>query len=100
MHCLEISARHVRGLTIQTNQCEGTAIVTSLLVSSTLVQVPLLRVTVQPGSENGLQKPSQVMIDKIMTLKRDQLGRAYGHIGPEVLLEIERGLAVFLGIAT
>ena len=88
------------GLTIQTNQFEGTATVTILLVSSTFVQAPLLRVTVQPGSENGLQKPSQVMIDKIMTLKRDKLGRAFGHIGPEVLLEIERGLAVFLGIAT
>jgi mRNA interferase MazF len=73
--------------------------VTVLLVSGTLVDAPLLRVTVPPSSENGLQKPSQVMVDKAMTVKREQVGRAIGHIDPEALLEIERRLAVFLGIA-
>jgi mRNA interferase MazF len=86
-------------LIIQADQFEGTATVTVLLVSSTLVDAPLLRVTVHPSSANGLQKPSQVMVDKAMTLKREKVGRAIGHIDPEALLEIERRLAVFLGIA-
>ena len=68
-------------------------------VTSTLVAAPLLRVTVQPSAENGLQKPSQVMVDKAMTVKRDKVGPAFGHIDADALVEVERCLAVFLGIA-
>ena len=64
-----------------------------------LVAAPLLRVTVQPSAENGLQKPSQVMVDKAMTVKRDKLGLAFGRIDADALVEVERCLAVFLGIA-
>jgi mRNA interferase MazF len=35
--------------------------------TSDLQDAPLLRVPVEPDSENGLQKPSQIMIDKIVT---------------------------------
>ncbi len=72
---------------------------TVLLVSRTLVKAPLLRVTVHPNAENGLQRPSQVMVEKPMTVKRETLGQAFGHIDSGALLEIERCLAVFLGIA-
>ena len=73
--------------------------VTVLLVSSTLVDAPLLRVTIEPSDANGLQKPSQVMVDKAMTVKRDKLGAAFGAATDEAMLEIGRCLAVFLGIA-
>ena len=86
-------------LVIQTDQfCEHTT-VTVLLVTSTLVAAPLLRVTIQPNIVNGLQKPSQVMVDKAMTIKRDKIGQAFGHIDVDVMLEVDRCLAVFLGIA-
>ncbi|CDS47907.1 Growth inhibitor [Polaromonas sp. CG9_12] len=86
-------------LIIQSDQFNEHASVTVLLVSSALVAAPLLRVTVQPNPENGLQKPSQVMVDKAMTVKKDKLGEAFGHLNAEGMLEIERCLAVFLGIA-
>lgn len=44
--------------------------VTVLLVSSTLIDAPLFGVTIQPTRENGLQKTSQVMVDKAMTVRR------------------------------
>ena len=62
-------------LVIQTDQFNEQATVTVLLVSSTLVAAPLFRITVQPNPENGLQKPSQVMIDKAMTVKRAKVGQ-------------------------
>ncbi|CDS48053.1 Growth inhibitor [Polaromonas sp. CG9_12] len=65
-------------LIIQSDQFNEHASVTVLLVSSALVAAPLLRVTVQPNPENGLQKPSQVMVDKAMTVKKDKLGEAFG----------------------
>ena len=86
-------------LILQADQFTGTATVTVLLVSGTLVEAPLLRVTVHPNAQNGLRRPSQVMVDKAMTVKREKLGQVFGRIDSEALLEIERCLAVFLRIA-
>ena len=84
---------------IQADQFDEHATVTVLPVTSTLVAVPLLRITFQPNAENGLQKPSQVRVDKAMTVMRDKLGPAFGHIDADALAEVERCLAVFLGLA-
>jgi mRNA interferase MazF len=86
-------------LVIQANQFDAHTSTTLLPITSVLVAAPLLRVTVQPSEENGLQKTSQVMIDKTMTVKRDKIGPAFGRIDEDALVEIERCLAVFLGIA-
>lgn len=73
--------------------------VTVLPITSTLVAAPLLRVSVTPNASNGLRKPSQVMVDKAMTVRRDKVGPRFGRIDPDALVEVERCLAVFLGIA-
>jgi mRNA interferase MazF len=86
-------------LVIQADQFNEHTSVTVLPITSTLVMAPLLRITVQPSAENGLQKPSQVMVDKAMTVKRDKMGPAFGRIEANTLSEVERCLAVFLGIA-
>lgn len=86
-------------LVIQANQFGEHTSVTVLPVTSTLVAAPLLRITVQPSAENGLQQPSQVMADKAVTVLRSKVGPAFGRIDPVALLEVERCLAVFLGIA-
>lgn len=52
-----------------------------------------------PSADNGLTRPLRVMIDKVMTVRRDRLGKILGHLAPDDLLEIDRCLAVFLGIA-
>jgi len=86
-------------LVIQANHFSEHSSVTVLPITSTLVAAPLLRVTLQPSAENGLQKPSQVMVDKTMTVKRDKVGPAFGQIDADTLVQVERCLAVFLGIA-
>jgi len=86
-------------LVIQANHFSEHSSVTVLPITSRLVEAPLLRVTVQPSAENGLQKPSQVMVDKTMTVKRDKVGSAFGRIDADALVQVERCLAVFLGIA-
>ena len=86
-------------LVIQADQFEEHATVTVLPVTSTLVAAPLLRIAVQPSAANGLQKPSQVMVDKAMTVKHDKVGQPFGRIDVDSMVEIERCLAVFLGIA-
>ncbi len=86
-------------LVMQADQFSEHTSVTVLPVTSTLVTAPLLRITVQPTADNGLQKPSQVMVDKAVTVLRDKVGPAFGRIDTTLLTEVERCLAVFLGIA-
>lgn len=86
-------------LVIQSDQFNEHATVTVLLVSSTLVDAPLLRVTIRPSETNGLQKTSQVMVDKAITVKRDKFGKPFGAASDATMLEVGRCLAVFLGIA-
>ena len=86
-------------LVIQADQFHEHATRTVLPVTSTLVAAPLFRITLEPSGENGLTKPSQVVVDKAMTVKRDKVGPVFGRIDLDKLLEIERALAVFLGIA-
>lgn len=86
-------------LVIQSNLFQEHATLTVLPVTGTLVSAPLLRVKVHPTSENGLQKTSQIMIDKAITVKQEKVGPAFGRLDANGLIEIERALAVFLGIA-
>lgn len=86
-------------LVIQADLFNEHASVTVLPVTSTLIDAPLLRITVEPDDGNGLQKRSQVMVDKATTVKRDKVGPPSGHVDEDTMLEIERSLAVFLGIA-
>ena len=46
-------------LVIQAEQFDEHATVTVLLVSSAFVAAPLLRITIQPSADNGLQKLSR-----------------------------------------
>ena len=86
-------------LVIQSDLFPTHGTVTVLLVSSLLIEAPLIRVSVAPDEGNGLKKPSQVMVDKAMTVKRERLGPVFGVAGVAAMLEVERSLAVFLGIA-
>ena len=52
-----------------------------------------------PDAANGLRRPSQIMIDKAMTIMRTKLGEVFGRLADEGMVEVERRLAVFLGIA-
>lgn len=85
-------------LIIQSDSFADTGTVTVLLVTSTDVEAPLLRVLVQPDAENGLLQPSWVMIDKAMSVKRERVGRVIGRVRDETMLTVTRNLAVFLGM--
>lgn len=85
---------------VQSDVFSGMASVTVLPMTSMLVDAPLLRVAVAPSPENGLTRPTHVMVDKAITVRRDKVGDIVGHLERETMLVIERCLAVFLGIVT
>jgi mRNA interferase MazF len=71
-----------------------------LPLTSTVLDLPLVRVTVEPVPGTGLRQPSQVMISRPQFLPRRRAGAVIGHLDAAALLEVTRRLAVLLGIAT
>lgn len=86
-------------LVIQSNLFAEHPSVTLLPLTSELVDAPLIRIPVEPSAENGLQKPSQIMVDKTSTLPRTKISEPFGRIGEETMLAVTRALTVFLGFA-
>jgi hypothetical protein len=39
------------------------------------------------------------MVDKLYTTSREKIGRIVGHLDTKIMMEVERALAVFIGIA-
>ena len=70
-----------------------------LPVTSEIRDTPLFRITVEPSSENGLKMPSQIMVDKPQSVSAEKIGPAFGQVEQGTLVEVNRALAVFLGIA-
>ena len=69
-----------------------------LPITSELRETPLFRFTLEPSKKNGLNKKSQVMVDKVQAVPREKLSKHFGKVTDSELLEIERLLSVFLGI--
>jgi mRNA interferase MazF len=86
-------------LVIQSDFFDVHPSVTLLPVTSDLRDAPLFRITVQPDRTNGLRKPSQIMVDKAVTVGRPKVGARFGSLDADVMLEVSRRLAIFLGIA-
>jgi len=69
------------------------------LLTSDLQDAPLFRVDVQPDSKNGLECRSQIMADKIVAIRKDKITQSVGQLDSKTLLQLNRSLALFLGIA-
>lgn len=72
--------------------------VTVCLFTSTLVNAPLFRVRIAPGASNKLRKASDIMVDKIMTLKRSRLTSPLGALTPEETAVLDQALARWLAL--
>ena len=86
-------------LVIQSDLFSEHPSLTVLPVTSELRRTPIFRIGLQPTADNGLEKPSQIMIDKIHTLPREKIEKVFGRVGDEILLKVNRALAVFFGFA-
>ena len=86
-------------LIIQSNLFDAHPSVTVLPITSELRDAPLFRILIEPNEENGLLKRSQVMVDKVHTVKREKLMEKFGVLEDTLMLAVNRSLAIFLGFA-
>ena len=86
-------------LVVQSDFFQEHPSITVCLMSSDLRDTPLFRFTVPPKPMNGLQKTSQVMVDKIVTLATTKMGAIIGRLDDSEMTEVSRLLALWLGLA-
>lgn len=75
------------------------ATVTVALISSEIVQAPIFRLDIEPSDTNGLSRPSQVQIDKIMSIRSEKIGTIIGELNDVMMVRVNRALALWLGLA-
>lgn len=84
-------------LIIQSDHFE-TPSVTLLLLTSTIRPTYLARIDVKPSPENGLRQPSQIMVDRLMTVPRSRVGTIIGRLEAVTMDIVEQRLLTFLGL--
>mgnify|MGYP002628847357 CR=1 FL=1 len=85
-------------LIIQDDRFDATDSITFCPLTTTVTDIPLLRIPLQPNKTNGLTTPSSIIVDKITTAHRSQLGQRIGKVSTTEMRQLERGLLVYLGM--
>jgi mRNA interferase MazF len=84
-------------LIVQSDLFDEHPSVTILPVTSELRETPLFRIRVAPNAVNGLQKTSDITVDKMQTLPRERIGDALATFPPSRCLKSAGHLPCFLG---
>ena len=73
--------------------------VTICLLTTHLQNTPLFRYDITPCPVNGLSLPSQVQVDKFVSVPRQKIGQIIGRLSDKQMSEITRLIALWVGIA-
>lgn len=84
---------------IQADQYDATDSVTVCPFTTDAVVAPDFRIVVEASGENGLQRQSSLMADKLLTMPRAKLGRRVGRLSDQDLARLNSAIIVFLGLA-
>jgi mRNA interferase MazF len=61
---------------------------------------PLFRPAVEPDEANGLELPSQIMVDKTTPAKKSEIGRVIGRLSEADMARVETALINITGLRT
>lgn len=67
-------------------------------ITSDCVDAPLFRVSLPPGGRTGLGTTSQVMVDKIVSVPREAIGRAIGRLESSEIEIVDAALRRWLAL--
>ena len=71
---------------------------TYLPITSDLKHVPDVRISIAPDPTNGLERESEVMVDRIQTSSLNRFGVVIGVIDVRTLRLVEAALSLHLGL--
>ena len=56
------------------------------------------RVKVQPDAENGLQLPSEIMVEKLQAANCSKVGKVIGRLDEDTMRDLARSMIIALGL--
>jgi len=74
------------------------ASVTVCPLTTHLTGLHLFRITVSPDKHNGLNEPSEIMVDKLSSLRRERLGSSIGRLSVRDLRAVDDALRQWLAL--
>ena len=84
---------------VQDDQFDATDSITVCPFTSDPTEAWKIRLPVEPTEENGLREPSRLMVDKLMTVRKDKFHRRIGELDRENMAELRDAIVIFLGLA-
>jgi mRNA interferase MazF len=84
---------------VQDDRFDATASVTVCALTTDRTEAPLLRVRIEADPLNRLSQASSLMIDKLTTAPRANLGTRIGRLSDEDMVRLNRAIVVVLGLA-
>lgn len=84
---------------VQDDRFDATASITVCPLTTNPVEAPLTRILIEPSPLHTLDRPSRLMVDKVMTIPRANLNEHLGRLPDADVVKLNRALIVFLGIA-
>ncbi|MFM7736243.1 MAG: type II toxin-antitoxin system PemK/MazF family toxin [Alphaproteobacteria bacterium] len=84
---------------VQDDRFDATRSITVCAFTSDPTQAPLFRIEVDPSPENGLERISRLMVDKITTVPKAKLDRRVGRLSDGDMIRLNRAILTFLGLA-
>jgi mRNA interferase MazF len=85
---------------VQDDRFDVTASVTICPFTTSEIEAPLIRIPIEPSQENGLDRLSSLMVDKITTVPRSGLSERLGRLRDDQVVQLNRAMMVFLGLAS
>lgn len=74
------------------------ASITVCPITSDCIDASLFRIAVSPGDRTGLSAPSQVMVDKVVSVPRASIAKSVGRCDEGELLAIDDALRAWLDL--
>lgn len=84
---------------VQSDWLDATDSVLVCLLTTVIRDVPIYRLTIMPAAANGLKELSQVMVDKILAVRRAKCGRRLGKLDTTQMVSLNRMLSLVVGVA-
>jgi mRNA interferase MazF len=67
-------------------------------LTSTLADAPTIRPRIVPSHGNALNKPSEVEVDKVLTLPADRIGAVFGRLSGPDMARVDDALRLWLAL--
>lgn len=84
---------------VQCDQFGQTDSITLVPCTTDPTEAPLFRLSLEPTDENGLRHACRLMVDKITTVPKANLGTRTGCLSDDDLTRLNRAAIIFLGLA-